>query len=113
MNRLTSRWLNRTACSGVSSEIAKSLAPSVPKSLLVLPTAMMSVSYAIERGGVTSCAPDRRSPPDASRDVPGRGRSFLDAVAEVVLGSLGQVVDGITPEIQAAGCDFVEERLPD
>jgi len=38
---------------------------------------------------------------------------FSDAVAEVVLGSLGQVVDGITPDIQAAGCDFVEERLPD
>jgi len=31
----------------------------------------------------------------------------------VVLGGLGQVVDGITPDIQAAGRDFVEERLPD
>src|SRR4051794_2017622 len=38
---------------------------------------------------------------------------FSNAVAKVVLGGLGQVVGGLTPDIQATGRDFVEERLPD
>ena len=40
----TSRRLNRAAWSGVSSGTACCAAPGVPKSLVTLPTAMISVS---------------------------------------------------------------------
>ena len=103
----------RRASSGVSSFIACSRTPGVPKSLLRLPTAITRVSYRNARRGVTSR-------PLASNEAATctlrrcRSRPVIspDAIAKAVPVRLGEVVDLVRPRIHAACGDLVQLRLP-